>query len=128
MTSRPTNALAGEKATENNLKNGPGIEPVGERVDGPETGIVVKKQLIKRVAVASGYSKKDTRAFVNALFRVIGRSLSKGRSVEVAGFGTFELQSDQARSVRLDTKDKTEIPKGKIAGFKASKAFRARLT
>jgi DNA-binding protein HU-beta len=52
-----------------------------------------KSDLIQTVAEKSGLTKKESTSAVDAIINGISDSLAKGESVQLVGFGTFEVRS-----------------------------------
>ena len=51
-----------------------------------------KTELVASVAEATSLSKKDAENAVSAVIASITKSLTEGEKVQIAGFGTFEVQ------------------------------------
>ncbi len=86
---------------------------------------MTKSELIDRVAEQAGLSKKDAGAAVNGVFDAIQGALSNGESVQVTGFGTFEVRDRAARQgVKPGTSEKIQIPASKAPAFKAGKTLK----
>lgn len=86
---------------------------------------MTKSELIDQVAAQAGLSKKDAGAAVNGVFDAIQGALAKGDSVQVTGFGTFEVRNRAARQgVKPGTSEKIQIPASKAPGFKAGKSLK----
>ena len=84
-----------------------------------------KADLIQAVAEKSGLTKKDSAIAVDAMFDGITDSLAKGESVQLIGFGTFEVRSRQAREGRNPSTGETIMIKAsKAPAFKAGKALK----
>ena len=84
-----------------------------------------KSDLIQAVAEKSGLTKKDSASAVDAMFDGITDSLAKGESVQLIGFGTFEVRSRQAREGRNPATGETlKIAASKVPAFKAGKALK----
>jgi len=59
------------------------------------------------------------------VFDLIEKSLIKGVSVKVSGFGTFEIRHRKARvGVKPRTTAKIKIPATKVVAFKPSKVLK----
>lgn len=93
-----------------------------------------KADLVDRLAEASGLSKKDARAAVDALFAtdprngVIANALEAGEKVQITGFGTFELRSRKARTGRNPrTGEAIQIAASRAPAFSAGKSFKERV-
>ncbi len=84
-----------------------------------------KSNLIEHVANEAGLSKKQAGAAVNSVFDAIQGQLSKGESVSITGFGTFEVRERAARDgVKPGTTEKIKIPASKAPAFKAGKTLK----
>ena len=57
-----------------------------------------KADLIARVSETTGLPKATTEVAVNTIFTVITDSLAQGDSIAIAGFGTFNVKSREARN------------------------------
>lgn len=84
-----------------------------------------KGELVNAVIERTGFKKKDTEKAVNAVFESIKASLSKGESVKLVGFGTFDTRKRVARGGRNpQTGEKIQIPAAVIPVFKAGKVLK----
>ncbi len=84
-----------------------------------------KSDLIQAVAEKSGLTKKESSSVVDAIFNGISDSLAKGESVQLVGFGTFEVRSRKAREGRNPSTGETiKIKASKVPAFKAGKALK----
>ena len=84
-----------------------------------------KTELVDAIAADTGLSKKDTEAAVKSFIETVTKQLTKGESVQLIGFGTFEVGKRAARTGRNPrTKEAIEIPESKLPQFKAGKAFK----
>ena len=59
-----------------------------------------KAELVNDVAAATGLTKKDATAAVDAVFNSVQASLAKGEKVQLIGFGNFEVRERAARKGR----------------------------
>jgi len=59
-----------------------------------------KAQLVSDVATATGLTKKDATAAVDAVFDSVQATLAKGEKVQLIGFGNFEVRERAARKGR----------------------------
>ena len=59
-----------------------------------------KTELIQEIAQTAELSKTQAENAINAFTTVIGKSLKKGESVTLLGFGTFSVSERAARSGR----------------------------
>ncbi len=84
-----------------------------------------KNELVASVAAATGVSKKDVAAVVNATFDKIAETLVAGDKVQVIGFGTFETRAREARQGKNPrTGETVTIAACKAPAFKAGKALK----
>ena len=84
-----------------------------------------KSELIAAAALAAGLQKKDAERLLNAAIDIIAQKLSQGESVQLSGFGTFEVRNREARVGRNPvTRKSVEIPATKVPAFKASKGLK----
>lgn len=84
-----------------------------------------KSELIKKISEKSALSQKDAEAAVTATFEAIQETLAAGETVQIIGFGTFEVKNRAARTGRNPkTKEPIEIPASTVPAFKAGKALK----
>ena len=84
-----------------------------------------KNELISAVAEASGVSKKDTAAVLDALLAKITDAAANGDKVQLIGFGTFETREHGERTSRNPrTGEPVKVPACKAPAFKPGKAFK----
>ena len=84
-----------------------------------------KQELVTDVATATGLTKKDATAAVDAVFASIQDTLAKGEKVQLSGFGNIEVRSSAARKGRNpQTGEEIEIAASKIPAFKPGKALK----
>ncbi|EJR92722.1 HU family DNA-binding protein [Bacillus mycoides] len=84
-----------------------------------------KTELIKQVAQEANLTQKDATASVQAVLDQITQALTKGDSVQLIGFGTFEVRERSARTGRNpQTGEEMFIPGGKTPAFKAGKSLK----
>ena len=84
-----------------------------------------KTELVAAVAEQTGFSKKDAEKAVNAVIESITEALANGESVQLVGFGTFEVKDRAARKgVNPRTKEEITIEASKLPSFKAGKALK----
>lgn len=82
-------------------------------------------ELIKQVAQEASLTQKDATASVQAVLDQITQALAKGDSVQLIGFGTFEVRERSARTGRNpQTGEEMFIPGGKTPAFKAGKSLK----
>ena len=84
-----------------------------------------KQELVDPVAKATGLTKKDATAAVDAVFTSIEEALKNGEKVQLIGFGNFEVRDRAARKGRNpQTGAEIEIPASKVPAFKPGKALK----
>jgi DNA-binding protein HU-beta len=59
---------------------------------------MTKQDLINSAASTAGVTKKDAAAVLDALLESVTKSLKKGESVTITGFGTFRVSKRAART------------------------------
>lgn len=84
-----------------------------------------KTEIIEEIVQTTEYSKKETKAVVDAVFEAIASSLENGESVSILGFGTFEVRDRAERKGRNPKTGETFICESrKVPAFKAGKALK----
>ena len=84
-----------------------------------------KSELTAAAAQAAGIQKKDAERLLNAAIDIIAQKLAQGETVQLSGFGTFEVRNREARVGRNPiTRKAVEIPATKVPAFKASKTLK----
>ena len=86
---------------------------------------MTKAELVSEVAAKSGLSKKDSEKAIAGVIETITETLAKGESIQLVGFGTFEVRERAARSgINPQTKKKIQIPATKVPAFKAGRGLK----
>ncbi|GAA3332067.1 MULTISPECIES: HU family DNA-binding protein [Bacillaceae] len=84
-----------------------------------------KTDLVNSVAEQAELTKKDAAQAVDAIFDAILNSLKAGDSVQILGFGNFEVRDRAARTGRNpQTGEEIEIPASKVPAFKPGKQLK----
>ena len=84
-----------------------------------------KNEFVAAIAEKSGLTKKDAEAALNAYTEVVTDALKSGDSVQLIGFGTFEVRERAARQGRNPhTGETIEIAAAKVPAFKPGKALK----
>ena len=84
-----------------------------------------KTELVDAIAADTGLSKKDTEAAEKSFIETVTKQLTKGESVQLIGFGTFEVGKRAARTGRNpQTGEEIKIAAAKTPKFKAGKALK----
>lgn len=83
-----------------------------------------KGDLISKVAEEAELTKAQAAVAVETVFTAIEKSLKKGESVIMVGFGTFSTAVREARTGRNPATGKAiKIPKKRVVRFKAGKGL-----
>ena len=87
---------------------------------------MTKQDLIAHLAEKAGVTKKQAGAALEAFMEAVTKSLKKGESITLTGFGTFKVN---ARAARMgvnprNPKQKLSIPARKVPTFKAGKKLK----
>ncbi len=87
---------------------------------------MTKQDLIAGSAEAAGVTKKAAGAVLDAVLGMVTKSLKKGESVTITGFGTFRVSKRAARTGvnPRNPGQKIKIPAMKLPAFKAGKSLK----
>lgn len=84
-----------------------------------------KSELVDAIADAADSSKADAQRHLDAVIDSITGALKKGDSVQLTGFGTFEVRDRSARTGRNpQTGAEIQIAATKAPAFKAGKGLK----
>jgi DNA-binding protein HU-beta len=84
-----------------------------------------KQELVDAVAARTGDSKAATGEAIDAVIAAITGELTKGKTVQLIGFGSFSTGARAARVGRNPaTGAEIQIPAAKTVKFTAGKAFK----
>lgn len=84
-----------------------------------------KQELVDAVAAATGSSKVATAEAIDAVIAAVTGELTKGKTVQLVGFGSFSTGARAARVGRNPaTGAEMQIPAAKTVKFTAGKAFK----
>ena len=87
-----------------------------------------KVELIDEITKKTGLTKKDTDATLKAFIEAVTESLAKGESVQLVGFGTFDVGTRGERTGRNPkTGESAIISARRVATFRPSNEFRDRV-
>ena len=79
-----------------------------------------KGQLVEAIGKGADLSKKDAASALDATLGAVQKSLKKGESVTLIGFGTFSVVKRKARmGINPATGAKIKIKAKKVVKFKA---------
>jgi DNA-binding protein HU-beta len=81
-----------------------------------------KTGLINSLSEETTFSKKDVTRVLDALTRIIERTLKKGDKLQWSGFGTFAISRRPARlGINPLTKERINLPATLVPKFKPGK-------
>ena len=89
-----------------------------------------KQELITKMIEKTNtdLSKRTVEEFVNTFIDSVKESVAQGESVQLIGFGTFDVRERAARYARNpQTGEEIMIPAKKVPAFKPGKAFKEAL-
>lgn len=87
-----------------------------------------KLDLVNAVFERTDVLKKDCEKVVDSLFEIMIEELSKGNSILVTGFGTFEIKDTKSKEIiDLKTKAKISIPSQKAIKFRLAKKAKEKI-
>ena len=82
-------------------------------------------EFVAAISEQSGLTKADTDRAIEAMFKVVKKTLKSGDSISLVGFGTFVVRKRAARTGRNPrTGDTIKIKASKVPAFKAGKALK----
>lgn len=86
---------------------------------------LTKKDIISNLAENSNLTKKEITEIVDDALTQIFNALEQGKTVDLAGFGKFEITERKAREgFNPLTKEKIQISASKSVKFKVAKALK----
>jgi len=86
---------------------------------------MTRDYVVEQMSTKADISKKAADDALRALLDIITDGLSKGDSLTLTGFGTFQVSARAARQgVNPRTGEKLQIPAMKVPKFKAGKALK----
>ena len=86
---------------------------------------MTKAELVTSIAEKTGLTKKDSEKALAAFVDTVTETLAKGDSIQLVGFGTFEVRERAAREgINPRTQEKIEIAATKVPAFKAGRALK----
>ena len=84
-----------------------------------------KAELIERVAKEMGSTKAECERYLQAYLGGITAGLKKDKTVQLVGFGTFNVKKRKARKGRNpQTKEEIRIPASRTVSFKVGKTLK----
>ncbi|ORJ63589.1 integration host factor subunit alpha [Geothermobacter hydrogeniphilus] len=86
---------------------------------------MTKADLIERVYLKTGFSKKESAEIVEMVFDLMKDTLEEGEKIKIAGFGNFVVKGKASRRGRNpQTGEEIEISSRKILTFKPSQVLK----
>ena len=86
---------------------------------------MTKAELVTAISEKTGFTKKECEAALTSFIETVTDTLAKGESIQLVGFGTFEVRERAAREgINPRTKEKIEIAATKVPEFKAGRALK----
>jgi len=86
---------------------------------------MTKADLIERVYLETGFSKKESAEIVEMVFDLMKDTLEEGEKIKIAGFGNFVVKGKASRRGRNpQTGEEIEISSRKILTFKPSQVLK----
>ncbi|MEZ4485881.1 MAG: integration host factor subunit alpha [Syntrophotaleaceae bacterium] len=87
---------------------------------------MTKADLVERVYLKTGFSKKESAQIVEMVFDLMKSTLEQGEKIKLAGFGNFVVKQKATRKGRNpQTGDEIEICSRKILTFKPSQVLKS---
>jgi len=84
-----------------------------------------KGEFVDALAETAELTKADSARALDAMIEVIKKTLKKGGTITLVGFGTFEVRKRGARTGRNPRTGETiKIKASKVPAFKAGKALK----
>ena len=85
-----------------------------------------KTEMIAKIAEKTNTSRKPAAEMFDAFVETVTEALKEGDSVQIIGFGTFEVKERPARTGRNPATGETiEIAASKAPAFKVGKTFKS---
>ena len=86
---------------------------------------ITKTDLVEAVAEKTGLTKADSDRALSAILDTISTALSREQSVQITGFGTFEVRDRAARKARNpQTGEEIDVPATQVPAFRAGKTLK----
>lgn len=83
------------------------------------------KEYIAELARRTGYTQSDVQRMVNTFIDGMGKALEEGDSVQISGFGTFDVKKRLERIVvNPGTQQRMLVPPKLVINFKPNAALK----
>ena len=87
--------------------------------------IMNRKELVDAIARETGLPRKNAELAVRTFVDIVSEELRKGESVQLSGFGSFEVSERAAHAgINPQTGEPMEIHSSRTPKFKAGKALK----
>ncbi len=87
---------------------------------------MTKADLVEKVYLKTGFSKKESAEIVEMVFDLMKDTLERGEKIKLAGFGNFVVKQKATRRGRNpQTGDEIEISSRRILTFKPSQVLKS---
>jgi integration host factor subunit alpha len=87
---------------------------------------MTKADLVEKVYLKTGFSKKESADIVETIFELMKSTLEEGEKIKLAGFGNFVVKKKATRRGRNpQTGDEIEISSRRILTFKPSQVLKS---
>jgi DNA-binding protein HU-beta len=87
-----------------------------------------KNDIVTSIVETTSMTKTEANRAFDIIFETISNALAKGDSVQISGFGTFEVRERAARTGRNPKTGETiQIAASKAVGFKAGKTIKEKV-
>lgn len=84
-----------------------------------------KSELVKALSEKTGFTMKDSEKFLNSFIETTEEILAGGDSINLVGFGSFEVTERGPRTARdFKTGKSIEVAASKSVKFKAGKCLK----
>ncbi len=86
---------------------------------------LTKTDMVEAIAEEADLKKAEADRALNAILDTISTALSRGQSVQLTGFGTFEVRDRAARKARNpQTGEEIDVPATTVPAFRAGKTLK----
>lgn len=89
---------------------------------------MTKRDLVQRLAERLEISQKEAKVIVDTVFEELEEALARGERIEVRGFGSFVVRTQQGhRSRNPRTGEPIDVPPKRFPRFKTGKEMKERI-
>ena len=83
-----------------------------------------KKELLSKTALESGTTQDTAKKVIASFIEIIKKSLNRGETVTVRGFGRFYLKNYPGRTIKTAGGAEYQISDRKVPAFRPGKVFK----